>query len=390
MKIRFLLHNVYAKGGGVVTVTLALAEELAVRHDVELVSVFGEPPAIHELPDGVKVAPLVARWDRRVPRMLRSWLADRPSRLVPPTESRFTDYSAWSDLVLRLYLRSLRDGVVVTMQPALNIAAARVAPRQCLLVAQDHRPYRSRDAGIRGAYQQHAGRLDALLTLTRADARKYRSLLGDQVLVQAVPNGTPPYEGARSTCENQVVVAAGRLSRSKGFDVLVDAWAEVAKSHPDWCLQIWGEGHLEDELSRQIEKSGLSRQVRLMGWSPSLQAEMAEASVFVLSSRAEGYPRVILEAMACGLPVVSTDCPSGPREMITSGVDGVLVPNQDPQALAAALSDMIRSGPEARRALGAAGLERVEVLDQREVARRWERLLRRVQRRRSSKERKNR
>jgi glycosyltransferase involved in cell wall biosynthesis len=126
-----------------------------------------------------------------------------------------------------------------------------------------------------------------------------------------------------------------------------------------------------------------------MGWTSTLQEQMAEASLFVLSSRAEGYPRVILEAMACGLPVVSADCPSGPREMITSGVDGVLVPSEDPRALAAAISDMIRSGPEARRSLGAAGLRRVEELDQREVARRWERLLSRLERRRSSQERKN-
>jgi glycosyltransferase involved in cell wall biosynthesis len=129
--------------------------------------------------------------------------------------------------------------------------------------------------------------------------------------------------------------------------------------------------------------------VRLRGWTSALQEEMAKASLFVLSSRAEGYPRVILEAMACGLPVVSADCPSGPREMITSGVDGVLVPNEDPRALTVAISDMIRSGPEARRALGAAGLRRVEELDQREVARRWERLLSRLERRRGLQERKN-
>jgi glycosyltransferase involved in cell wall biosynthesis len=389
VKIRFLLHNAFAKGGGVVTVTLALAEELARRHDVEVISVFGEPPAVHRLPERVQVTPLMAQWGRRAPRALRSRLSTRPSGLVPTTESRFSDYNAWVDLVLRLYLRSRRGGAVVTMQPALNAAVARIAPRRCVVVAQDHRPFRGRGREIRAAYEDHAASLDAFLTLTRSDARKYRALLGDKVLVRAIPNGIPPYDGTPSTCESQVVVAAGRLSRSKGFDLLVEAWAEVAEEHPGWTLQIWGEGELAGELGRQAEELGISDSVRLMGWTSTLQEQMAEASLFVLSSRAEGYPRVILEAMACGLPVVSADCPSGPREMITSGVDGVLVPSEDPRALAAAISDMIRSGPEARRSLGAAGLRRVEELDQREVARRWERLLSRLERRRSSQERKN-
>ncbi|MGH3361677.1 MAG: glycosyltransferase, partial [Nocardioides sp.] len=84
------------------------------------------------------------------------------------------------------------------------------------------------------------------------------------------------------------------------------------------------------------------------------------------------YPRVILEAMACGLPVISTDCPSGPREMIDSGVDGVLVPTQDPQTLGTAISEMIERGPEGRRSIGMAGRARARGLSQSVVAEQWE------------------
>ena len=376
MKIRFLLHDVYGQGGGVVTVTFGLAEELAKSHDVELISAFGRGPSVHRLPAGVRVVSLAERDRGSGPLRdrLRTWASGRPSRVIPEGEPRFRQYSLYSDLVLRRYLRSLDDGVLVTMQPGLNLASARFGRDSCVRVAQDHRPFVGRPRTLIESYVRYAGRLDAFLTLTQADARKYRKVLGREVGVRAIGNGTPAYDGPLADQTSRTVVAAGRLSRTKGFDILIDAWSQVAAAHPDWNLQIWGEGELRPELARQIAERGLTGVVELKGFSQELQAEMARASVFVLSSRAEGYPRVILEAMACGVPVVSTDCPSGPREMIDSGVDGVLVPSKDPVALAGGINDLIERGPEGRRAMGAAGRARTLRMSQAVVARRWEKL----------------
>ena len=386
MKIRFLLHDVYGRGGGVVTVTLGLAAELARTHDVELVSLLGSnAPPVHPLPDGVRVRSLVPADEDAEPlprRLLRRWGSGRPSTLIPPAEPRYRQYDRYTDLVLRRYLRSVRDGVLVTMQPGLNIASARHGSAHCIRVAQDHRPFSGRPRGLLEAYRQHAAGLDVFLTLTRADAKRFRRMLGDRVVVRAMPNGSPPYDGPQSSQTSTTVVAAGRLARTKGFDVLVDAWARVAAVHPDWHLDIWGEGGSRAELEAQVARLGLTEQVRLRGFGTELHAEMSRASIFVLSSRAEGYPRVILEAMACGLPVVSTDCPSGPREMIDSGVDGVLVPVEDPDALGAAINAMIERGPEGRREMGRAGRERAEALSQPVVAQRWLKLFRQAAARR--------
>jgi len=379
LKIRFLLHDVYGRGGGVVTVTFALAEELAKRHDVELISTFGgNRSAVHPLPAGVPVTSLIQDEgddQSRPRRLLRGRASKRPSRIIPTAERRFDQYSRYTDLVLGRYLRSLGDGVLVTMQPALNVAAARLGTAGCVRVAQDHRPFKGRPRNILENYKEYAGGLDTFLTLTKADAVRYRKLIGDQVPVRALGNGTPNYEGPLSTHTNRTVVAAGRLSRTKGFDVLIASWVHVAEQHPDWQLQIWGEGGLRPELTQQITDLGLTSQVQLMGFSNQLQEELAQSSIFVLSSRAEGYPRVILEAMACGVPVVSTDCPSGPREMIESGVDGLLVPTQDAAALGSAINQMIERGPEGRREIGLAGLARARALSQAVVAQRWEKLL---------------
>ncbi len=378
MKIRFLVHDVFGPGGGVLTVTLALAQELAQRHDVELVSTFGSEPSVHALPTGVTVRRLVdpdASGGSALRRRLRSWARSRPSRIIPEAEHRYAQYSLYSDLVLLRYLRSVRDGVLITMQPGLNVASARLGRKRYVRIAQDHVPFQARPRQVLESYRRYAGNLDMFLTLTKPDAKRFRKLLDGQVPVRAMGNGAPEHAGTLSDLTSRTVVAAGRLSRIKGFDLLIDAWAEVAEVHPDWQLQIWGEGGLRDELTQQIADLGLSGKVHLMGFSNQLVTEMSRASLFVLSSRAEGYGMVILEAMSCGLPVVSTDCPSGPAAIITSGTTGILVPNQDSAGLAAAINQVIEMGPEGRREMGRAALARTRELSRPAVARRWERLI---------------
>jgi glycosyltransferase involved in cell wall biosynthesis len=172
-----------------------------------------------------------------------------------------------------------------------------------------------------------------------------------------------------------VVVAAGRLARSKGFDRLLEAWAVVVQDHPDWHLKIFGEGNERDALSQQLLALGLQSQASLMGYSTRIREEMAEASIFALASRAEGYPMVILEAMSCGLPVVAFDCHTGPREMIDHGTDGLLVPDDDVKGLAAALSSLIEKGTEGRRPMGQAAVDKAAQHSQRNIGARWEALL---------------
>ena len=147
-----------------------------------------------------------------------------------------------------------------------------------------------------------------------------------------------------------MVIAAGRLTWQKGFDLLIDAFVPIAAKHPDWKLRIYGDGVRRAKLKRRIIRQGVYNNVFLMGATQRLGEMMSRASVFALSSRYEGFGMVIVEAMSKGLPAVSTDCPRGPSEIIDDGRDGILVPNEDVAGADARAARADRRRGAARRA----------------------------------------
>jgi glycosyltransferase involved in cell wall biosynthesis len=221
-------------------------------------------------------------------------------------------------------------------------------------------------------------KLDALAVLTEADRADYaRMLRGSHTQVEQIPNAVPQLDGGMASPDSRVVVAAGRLTPQKGFDLLIEAFAAVAGEHPDWQLRIHGAGPQRPALRQAILEHELYERVFLMGPTQQLGAALAQGSIFVLSSRFEGFGMVIVEAMSKGLAVVSYDCPRGPSEIIGDGRDGVLVPEQDVPALGRAISEL--AGDRERRArLGAAAIETARRYDRAAIGARWDALLARL------------
>jgi glycosyltransferase involved in cell wall biosynthesis len=352
--VRFLLAHAWGMGGTIRT-TLTIAAHLAERRDVEVVSVYRrrEEPLFAFAP-GLRVRALAPR---------AGLLARVPSVLIHPEDYAYPWCNLQTDLALVRWVRSLRADVLVTTRPAFNLLAARLAPRGVVTVGQEHLHFAAHRPRLAADVRRHYRRLDALTVLTTHDERDYRALLaGARTRVARIPNPLPPGAPARSDLSSPTIIAAGRLNTQKGFDLLIAAFATVARAAPEWRLRIYGSGPERDHLEAQIEALSLGGRVELMGRTQRLGDAMTEASVFALSSRFEGFGMVIVEAMSHGLPVVSFDCPHGPHDILGAGRDGILVPDSDVDALAAALLELIRD-PARRRALADAALRRSRDFD---------------------------
>jgi glycosyltransferase involved in cell wall biosynthesis len=373
--VRILLMHAFGMGGTIRT-TLNLAGELARRREVELVSVIRtRDRPFFPLPDGVRVDAL----DDRRPAARRSWLRrglERiPSLLVHDEDYAFSGCSLWSDLQLVRKLRSLPRSVLVTTRPALNVLAARLAPPGTVTIGQEHMNFNAHRPGLAVEIRRAYGSLDALAVLTQDDLRDYgRLLAGSRTRVVRIPNALPELEGSRSPLTAPVVVAAGRLTPQKGFDLLIDAFERVVRARPDWTLRIYGGGPKRDELRRMILERDLYNHVLLMGPTTRLGEAFSRASIFALSSRYEGFGMVIIEAMSKGLPVVAFDCPRGPSEIIHDGVDGVLVEPGDVDAFAEELLALIEDS-ERRRSIADAAVQTARGYDIGAVGRQWDDLL---------------
>ncbi len=180
-----------------------------------------------------------------------------------------------------------------------------------------------------------------------------------------------PWEGKR----RKEIVSAGRLEKQKNFPLLIRAFAKFYEKHPDYALTIYGEGSLRKELESMAAGILPSNSYRFPGRSKELLEQMRGAAMFVLSSDYEGMPNVVIEAMAMGMPVISTDCPSGgPAKLIESGKNGLLVPVNDYEALCEAMNRIAESEDFAQR-LGGNALKVREQLDSAVVAELWRNFL---------------
>ncbi|MEV6751749.1 glycosyltransferase [Streptomyces sp. NPDC051214] len=213
--------------------------------------------------------------------------------------------------------------------------------------------------------------VDRWLALTQEDADDW--ITDGMHNVGAMPNALARLPEVPSQREGKVVCSIGRLADQKGVDMLVDTWALVAPQRPDWTLRIYGAGADEADLRRQCTRLGLDGSVEWRGRTSDVPGVLAESSLFVQSSRGEGFPLALMEAMASAVPCAAFDCAPGVREIVRHGEDGLLAPAGDIEALADRLL-RLTGNPRLRDAMGERARLNVQRFSEARVLERWEAL----------------
>ena len=369
-KVTILTVSGWGKGG-TTRAMLNLADYLKDKYEVEIIGLWrirDEP--FFELPEGVPVYAMEDLREGHKPRGLKALLARIPSVLVHPADRWATSFSLLSDIRLVRKLRR-RTGILVTTRPALNLIAGLLSPPGLIKIGQEQMHLGSHPQELKQAMPNLYRNLEAFAVLTEGAKADYDRHLKGNVNLVRIPNSAREL-GAPADLDARRVLAAGRLTKQKGFDWLIAAWAQVEPKHPDWRLRICGEGNWRERLEAQVEESGLQN-IELPGLCSDMEQQMSNASIYALSSRFEGFPLILCEAMSKGMAPVAYDCPTGPAEMIRDGENGLIVPLGDVDAFAAALDRMI-SDDELRHRCGTAAAETGKGFKMESIGPMWEEL----------------
>jgi glycosyltransferase involved in cell wall biosynthesis len=293
-------------------------------------------------------------------------------------------------LALRRLIQQIKPTIALAMMDKANILLSMAAvglPGVIALGSEHIHPPQAPLSPMWTRLRQYTyGRLAAVTALT-TESRDWLLHHTQVQKVAVIPNAAPwPLPTQAPLLIPQVVLppnrktllGVGRLTEQKGFDLLIAAFARAAPQHSDWDLAILGEGPLYAALADQIRQAGLVDRVFLAGRAGNVGDWYQVADLYVMSSRFEGFGNTLAEAMTYGLPAVSFDCDCGPRDIIRREVDGLLVPNSDVVALAAALDRMM--GDEAlRKRFSANAIDARARFSINKIAGMWEELFQELQ-----------
>lgn len=201
------------------------------------------------------------------------------------------------------------------------------------------------------SFKRNVSKVETVVSLTEGDADDWRYI---NTNVYVIPNIVHLSDShLQATLKDRVVIYVGRFSSQKDIQSLLDIWNLVNEKHPDWQLRIYGDGELKEQYMPIIQ--GMDANIHVFPPTPAIMEKYFESSILILTSLYEPFGLVLPEAMSCGLPVVAFDCPYGPAEIITDGVDGFLIKNRDIQAFADRVCQLIED-KELRRRMGQNGI----------------------------------
>lgn len=296
--------------------------------------------------------------------------------LLQPSEGKLHRTYIYTILKLKHYIKEHQFDILIDIDSELALwTSYAVQGTNCKLVSWEHFNYKHTLQDKRRMHALHlvSQRSAKLVVLTKQDYDLHKEAGFPENKLICIPNPTPFEKVSPSKKSEKMVLAVGRLTEQKGFDLLVQSWSIAAKSVPEWSLAIVGSG--ENELAlKQMAKAKQVHNIEFFPATSHVEEWYDRARVYALSSRYEGFPMVLLEAMSKGLPIVAFDCVTGPRELITDEVNGRLVPDGDVDKFAQCLVETLTDEDRQDR-YTKANLKRIKGYSTASITDKWERMI---------------
>lgn len=216
---------------------------------------------------------------------------------------------------------------------------------------------------------QYVKMYDKFVSLTNEDSKNWGKLKN----ITVIPNFIENNNSEPALLSNKKMISVGRLDYQKGFDRLIKAWKDVNDSYPDWMLNIYGSGPLREDLINLVNSLNLQDSIKINEPTKEIIDKYRQHSALIISSHYEGLPMIMLEAMEVGLPIISYDCPCGPKDVIENQINGILVPNNSISRLAESIKEIIAS-PSKRKEMGKKAYETSRQFFANEIMPKWDSL----------------
>lgn len=363
MKIAFVIYSLTSGGAERATINRANYFSETKRWDVTIITFAGKDLDFYSVLPSVK----------------------RVTLNLPCDKGDSASFSVYIKRIIKLrkVLLDLKPDILISEMPAANLVSIIACfGLQVKVVIEEriHPPMlplcKSREILRKYLYPFASARI----VLTKKSAEWFKEELGCDAFV--IPNSVvyplsknePILECDKLINEKRkIILSVGRLEYQKGFDRLIESFSKIANDLLDWDLVILGDGPERKNLEFLIDKLGIKGRVFLPGKAGNISDWYKRADIFVLSSRFEGFPNVLVEAMSYGCPVISFDCDTGPSEIIRNGIDGILVPQDDIEAFTSALKELALDEKK-RKNFSAKAIEVRERFSIEKIAHQWENL----------------
>lgn len=356
-KICFLVEYLSYKGGGERVYTNMANTFVKKGYDVTIVSIENTNKLAYSLDERVKIKSLKLRPEYYYKNKFRKIF----------DIIYFFKYIAKINKVIKEY------DTIISIGANVNILLSYIKDKKSIKIGTEHIGFDSVNIMVKLMRKIRYKKLDKLVVLTDTDKNKFIKKF-KKLEIKTIPNQISFKIKEKKDQNKNTIINVASLSYQKNQERLINLFSKIEKKYPEWKLEIYGEGPLRKELEKKIIDLKLEEKVYLMGNSNFIEEKLLKSDVFCFTSRYEGFPMVLLEAMECGLPVISFDCPTGPREIIENNNTGYLIENDDDNDYIFKLEKLMQN-KELRMEMGKKAKKNVRKYSENKVFSLWEKIL---------------